>query len=292
MKKNKETKVANNSNVENSVVEKKTAVKKTAEKPTAENSAAEKTAEKKTAKNSAVEKKTAVKKTAEKPTAEKKTAKNSAVEKKTAVKKTAEKPTAEKKTAKNSAAEKKTAKNSAAEKKTAVKKTAEKPTLADKVLETASTGKAKYMPSKFHSPKNKENKAAHIEACVALAEMSKKYEYPSIAQLVYFAIGKDAHKEVTFEKGYKVVNTEKAVRILNWCKEYAKHNGNPRLYTNGNVAHALTAFYERVSKKTKDFKAALAKTTPNAKAVKFAVIAANLGIESKSVVKELVMAEA
>ena len=267
MKKNKETKVANNSNVENSVVEKKTAVKKTAEKPTAENSAAEKTAEKKTAKNSAVEKKTAVKKTAEKPTAEKKTAKNSA-------------------------AEKKTAKNSAAEKKTAVKKTAEKPTLADKVLETASTGKAKYMPSKFHSPKNKENKAAHIEACVALAEMSKKYEYPSIAQLVYFAIGKDAHKEVTFEKGYKVVNTEKAVRILNWCKEYAKHNGNPRLYTNGNVAHALTAFYERVSKKTKDFKAALAKTTPNAKAVKFAVIAANLGIESKSVVKELVMAEA
>ena len=237
MKKNKETKVANNSNVENSVVEKKTAVKKTAEKPTAENSAAEKTAEKKTAKNSA-----------------------------------AEKPTAEKKTA--------------------VKKTAEKPTLADKVLETASTGKAKYMPSKFHSPKNKENKAAHIEACVALAEMSKKYEYPSIAQLVYFAIGKDAHKEVTFEKGYKVVNTEKAVRILNWCKEYAKHNGNPRLYTNGNVAHALTAFYERVSKKTKDFKAALAKTTPNAKAVKFAVIAANLGIESKSVVKELVMAEA
>ena len=148
------------------------------------------------------------------------------------------------------------------------------------------------MPSKFHSPKNKENKAAHIEACVALAEMSKKYEYPSIAQLVYFAIGKDAHKEVTFEKGYKGVNTEKAVRILNWCKEYAKHNGNPRLYTNGNVAHALTAFYERVSKKTKDFKAALAKTTPNAKAVKFAVIAANLGIESKSVVKELVMAEA
>ena len=232
---------------------------------------------KKTAENSAAEKKTAVKKTAVKKTAEKPTAENSAAEKKTAVKKTAVKKTAEKPTA---------------EKPTAKKPTAEKKTLADKVLETASTGKAKYMPSKFHSPKNKENKAAHIEACVALAEMSKKYEYPSIAQLVYFAIGKDAHKEVTFEKGYKGVNTEKAVRILNWCKEYAKHNGNPRLYTNGNVAHALTAFYERVSKKTKDFKAALAKTTPNAKAVKFAVIAANLGIESKSVVKELVMAEA
>ena len=264
MRKNKGTNVVDNSNVEN--------MKKTAKKTAAENSAAEKTAEKKTAKKTAAENSAA-----EKPTAEKKTAKNSAAEKKTA----------EKKTAKNSAAEKPTA-----EKKTAVKKTAEKPTLADKDLETASTGKAKYTTSKFHSPKNKENKAAHIEACVALAEMSKKYEYPSIAQLVYFAIGKDAHKEVTFEKGYKVVNTEKAVRILNWCKEYAKHNGNPRLYTNGNVAHALTAFYERVSKKTKDFKAALAKTTPNAKAVKFAVIAANLGIESKSVVKELVMAEA
>ena len=102
------------------------------------------------------------------------------------------------------------------------------------------------------------NRKSHHEVCKKLVELADKYNYP-ICYLVYFAIGKNAHRTYVFENGYKFINIEKATTILNWLGLFAKHHKNQKYFNNTDVSHCLTKYYEKISCKTKDFKEALAK---------------------------------
>lgn len=72
--------------------------------------------------------------------------------------------------------------------------------------------------------------------------------------LVYFAVGKDAHKEGTLRKGYTRFDEKKAKEILRMLKYWGTYNENPNLSRNDKVVHAITKYYERVSPKIADFK--------------------------------------
>jgi vancomycin resistance protein YoaR len=57
--------------------------------------------------------------------------------------------------------------------------------------------------------------------------------------------------------GYETINEAKAEKIFSWLVLFAMYHKNEKLFKNPNVAHALCKFHDKVSTKTKDFKAAL-----------------------------------
>ena len=105
-------------------------------------------------------------------------------------------------------------------------------------------------------------KVAHIEVCQKLVELSDKNDGYPIGNLVYFAVGKNAHRTHVYEDGYKTIDEKKAKTILSWLKLFAKHNGNPKLMRNADVAHLLCHYYDKVSKNTEDFKKVLEAYAP------------------------------
>jgi len=159
-----------------------------------------------------------------------------------------------------------------------MEKTETKNTLEARVLAIGESGKAKGMPKGFTIPQNKERRELHIEVCKKLVEASKANGNYPITYLVYFAVGKNAHRIPTFLEGYTKFDEKKVSTIFKWLKMFAKHNGNPKLFRNPNLAHALCRFYDKYSTKTKDFKAALEKYEPNPKVNSFAMVANGLGI--------------
>lgn len=158
-----------------------------------------------------------------------------------------------------------------------------KVTLETRVRKIAKNGNGKGvgMPKWFTLPQNKERRLKHIDICKKLCELSDKHSKYPITYLVYFAIGKNAHRTPTFLNGYTKIDEKKAVTIFSWLKLFAKHNKNPKLFRNANLAHALCRFYDTYSKNTKDFKAALEKYEPNAKVKDFTMVAKGLGIAKK-----------
>lgn len=132
-----------------------------------------------------------------------------------------------------------------------------KNSLDTRVRTIAESGKCKGMPNWVCLPQNKEKRLLHIDICKKLAEYSNKNGNYPITYLVYFAVGKNAHRIPTFLGGYDKFNEKKADTIFKWLKMFAKYNGNEKLFRNPNVAHALCKFYDKVSTKTKDFKAAM-----------------------------------
>ena len=140
-----------------------------------------------------------------------------------------------------------------------------KNSLETRVCAIAESGKAKGMPKKFNLPNNKENRALHIDICKKLAELSTKNGNYPITYLVYFAVGKNAHRLNVFLNGYTNINEKKAETIFKWAKMFAKYHKNDKLFRNPNVAHALCRFYDKFSTKTKDFKAALESMESNPK---------------------------
>lgn len=138
-----------------------------------------------------------------------------------------------------------------------------KNTLDARVRAIAESGKGKGMPNWFNLPQNKEKRMLHIDICKKLAELSKNNGNYPITYLVYFAVGKNAHRLITFLGGYTKIDEKKANKIFSWLKLVAKHYGNKKLFGNPNVAHALCRFYDKYSTKTADFKAALEKCDVN-----------------------------
>lgn len=162
------------------------------------------------------------------------------------------------------------------------KETMRKDSLDTRVRVIAESGKCKGMPNWVCLPQNKEKRALHMDVCNKLVELSDANGKYPITALVYFAVGKNAHRIHVFLGGYENIDVKKAETIFKWLKLYAKYNKNEKLFRNSNVAHALTKFYDSVSTSTKDFKAALEKTESNAKIdVK----------NSKAIVKSLGMGE-
>lgn len=113
-----------------------------------------------------------------------------------------------------------------------------------RVRAIGTSGKAKGMPNKFNLPQNKENRMLHIDICKKLMELSDKHNHYPIGYLVYFAVGKNAHRTHIFECGYKTINEEKAETIFKMLDIFAKHHQNEKLARNANVAHIMCRYYD------------------------------------------------
>lgn len=146
-----------------------------------------------------------------------------------------------------------------------------------RIAETNS-GKGCGMEKWFTLPQYKEMRLLHIDICKKLVALSDKYGGYPITYLVYFAIGKNAHRVPVFAHGYEHIDEKKAETILSWLKIFAKHNGNEKLFRNANLAHILCRYYDKYSTKTKDFRALLKNYEPNPKVKDFKSVATALGI--------------
>lgn len=126
-------------------------------------------------------------------------------------------------------------------------------------------GKGVKMPVWFNLPQHKALRQQHIDICKALVELSVANGNYPITYLVYFAVGKNAHRKEVFEDGYTTIDVKKAETIFKWLKMFAKYHKNEKMFRNPNVAHALCRFYDKFSTKLKDFKAAMESMESNPK---------------------------
>ena len=154
------------------------------------------------------------------------------------------------------------------------------------------------MSKTFLMPNNKESRLLHIDICKKLAEISKKWGDFPMSLLVYFAIGKNAHRLPVFKEGYKKIFEEKAETILTWLKLFAKHNENEKLARNAVVAHALCRLYDVYCKNnggkplsTAKFKKLLANVPKNQKWDNFDAVATALGVGKETAAEETAAAE-
>ena len=153
-----------------------------------------------------------------------------------------------------------------------------KKSLETRVRAIAESGRGVGMPNWFNLPQNKDKRMLHIDICKKLAELSDANNHYPITYLVYFAVGKNAHRLPTFLSGYTKFDEKKAKTIFKWLALFAKHNKNEKLFRNPNLAHAICRFYDKYSTKTEDFKTALATYEPNPKVTNFKMVAEGLGI--------------
>lgn len=169
-----------------------------------------------------------------------------------------------------------------------------KKSIGTRVRAIAESGKGVGMPNWFNLVQNKERREKHIEVCKKLNELSVANGNYPITYLVYFAVGKNAHRLVTFLGGYTKIDEKKAEKIFSWLTLFAKYHKNDKLFRNPNVAHALCRFYDKFSTKTKDFKAAMETMEKNPKIdVKNAkAIVEGMGIGKAKVEAEVEAAEA
>lgn len=140
-----------------------------------------------------------------------------------------------------------------------------KKSIDTRVRAIGESGRGVGMPNWFNLPQNKEKRALHIDICKKLTELSVANDNYPITYLVYFAVGKNAHRLPTFLGGYTKIDEKKAEKIFSWLKLFAKYHKNDKLFRNPNVAHALCRFYDKFSTKTKDFKAAMESMESNPK---------------------------
>ena len=149
-------------------------------------------------------------------------------------------------------------------------------------IAATSSGKGCGMEKWFNLPQYKEMRVLHINICKKLVELSNKYDKYPITYLVYFAVGKNAHRIPVFQHGYERINEKKAETILSWLKIFAKHNNNVKLFRNPNLAHVLCRYYDKYSTKTKDFRKLLKNYEPNPKVKDFKTLAFALGISKNT----------
>lgn len=126
----------------------------------------------------------------------------------------------------------------------------------------------------------------HIGVCKELVALSDKWGGFPMTCLVYFAIGKEAHKKNALAKGYKKINSKKANTIIKWMALVAKYEKQKGYARNANVAHVLSKYYDKVSSKTADFTASLKNSEPIGKldkAALFKTLCEALKIPTKSV---------
>lgn len=154
-------------------------------------------------------------------------------------------------------------------------------------------GKGVKMPAWFNLPQHKALRQQHIDICKGLVALSVAHNNYPITYLVYFAVGKNAHRKEVFEDGYTRFDEKKAEKIFSWLKLFAKYHKNDKLFRNPNVAHALCRFYDKFSTKTKDFKAAmeLMESNPKVDVKNAKAIVEGMGIAKQTEESELAAAE-
>ena len=77
-------------------------------------------------------------------------------------------------------------------------------------------GKGVKMPVWFNLPQHKELRKKHIDICKGLVALSVANDNYPITYLVYFAVGKNAHRKEVFEDGYTKFDEKKAEKIFSW----------------------------------------------------------------------------
>ena len=91
----------------------------------------------------------------------------------------------------------------------------------------------------------------HNEICKSLVKLADEYNYP-MTQLVYVAIGKNAHRPCAVENGYEKIDIEKTELMLKLCNVFAKKFGS-NWRTNGFLCHSIDRYLE-VTKHRKELK--------------------------------------
>lgn len=129
--------------------------------------------------------------------------------------------------------------------------------LENRIRSMASARLGKYNLSQYKALK--ENFLRHKEICAQLVAISEKHNVPC-CYIIYFAVGKDAHKNVTFEKGYKSINVEKAEDIIELTKAFQSYL-NMKVATD-KLYHAVTKFYEKGNTNVSTFKSMLLTAPP------------------------------
>lgn len=160
--------------------------------------------------------------------------------------------------------------------------TTKKITLETKVR-NAVNGKG--LSPKLNAPKNKAAKETHIAICKQLVDLSNKNGYYPITSLVYFAIGKDAHKNEAFDKGYDKIDTKRAKTILSWLKMLTDSRSKGyQVFRDAVLSRVLCRFYDKFSKNTKDFEAVMGKIKigVNGELGTFQEIAKQMGIDKEA----------
>lgn len=85
-------------------------------------------------------------------------------------------------------------------------------------------------------------KIRHNEICKELVRLADKHNYP-MTQLVYVAIGKNAHRPIVFENGYEKIDVEKAELFLKLAEVFAKKFGS-NWRTNCFLCHSIDRYLE------------------------------------------------
>lgn len=91
----------------------------------------------------------------------------------------------------------------------------------------------------------------HNQICKKLVELSDNHNYP-MTQLVYIAIGKNAHRPIVFEKGYVKIDEEKVELFMKLCEVFAKKFGS-NWRTNAFLCHTIDRYLE-ITKHRKELK--------------------------------------
>lgn len=125
--------------------------------------------------------------------------------------------------------------------------------LENRIRAMATAKLGKYNLSQYKTLK--ENFLRHKEICAQLVALSEKHNVPC-CYVIYFAVGKDAHKNPVFEKGYKSINIEKAEAIIDFTKAVQAYLGM-KTPTDA-LFHAVTKFYEKGNTNIAIFKSMLA----------------------------------
>jgi len=121
----------------------------------------------------------------------------------------------------------------------------------------------------------------HIEICQKLVGIADENNKFPMGVLVYVAVGKDAHKTSTFNKGYYRFDENKARTILKWARIFADHSRNNRLFRNSDVIHALVRYYDTTSQSTEDFRGVVDASEHVFHVINFNQIARILGVDKR-----------
>lgn len=121
-------------------------------------------------------------------------------------------------------------------------------------------------------------KETHVDVCKRLVALSDANGGYPIGYLVYFAVGKNAHRTFVFDDGYKSINEDKAKTILEWLKTFSEQNGNPKLFRNADVAHAFCHIYDKVTQDFDEFRKIISRVPISPKVENYKSLIKAMGI--------------
>ena len=126
-----------------------------------------------------------------------------------------------------------------------------KQTTMSKKIFTLVYNESKVNRGRYNICKDKAEKLLHHDTCKQAIAFAERTGFP-IGIVLYIGVGKDAHKDVAFNKGYKGFNEKKADLIVKMANEFAKHfNASEKMAHNDRLVHALCRYVEKLDNRNK-----------------------------------------